>query len=147
MDVKLTNTYSLSKARADIKAVAFDELIEFYKSKYGEGAVKMIRTKNKTNMLAVVVGVGTDENGEVNPIVITVNPTVKEFTTHSTANNTYTPYDINEEAQAYDEWVAKNEADEAAKAAKKAESEAKKAKAKAEAEAKVEETSTDTIGF
>lgn len=141
MNVTITKDYSLTKARADIKAEITEYLIECLKQKYE--TVDMLRTgsdssKSKTNEIGVIVGNGTGEDEITSPITVTINPTVKEFTNHSTKNNTYTPFDYEESKERYNEWAltkaAEAEAKEKTTAENKAKAEAKKAEAKAKAE-------------
>lgn len=142
MNITITKNYSLQKARADIKAEVTEYLIECLKQKYG--TVEMVRTgsessKSKTNEIGVIVGEGTGEDGVTSSIVVTINPTVKEFTNHSTAKTDYVPFDFAEVKTRYDEWLAAEAAKAEAKAKTAAENaakaEAKKAEAKAKAEA------------
>ena len=141
MNVTITKTYTLAKARADIKAEITEFLLECLREKYG--TAEMVRTgsdasKSKTNEIGVITGEGTGEDGVTSSIVITLNPTVKEFTKHSTAKNDYVPFDFAEVKEKYDIWLAEKTAEEEAKAKAKAEQiakvEAKKAEAKAKAE-------------
>ena len=71
--------------------------------------------------IAFIVG-SADNDGDVQDIVVTINPTVKEFANRKTANNTYVPFDFCAARDAYEEYATEKEA----KAAENAEKKAKK---------------------
>lgn len=138
------NTYtvskdnSVSKIKADVKADITAALIDFLKERYGEDGVGMVRTgsTSKTNEIAVIVGEAENE-GETNAVVVTINPTVKEFANRKTDKRTYTAFDFVAARDAYDTYVDEKEA----KAAEAAESKAKKiARDKAAREKKAAQT-------
>ena len=131
-------TNSTTKIKAEIKAMATEFLLSVLREKYGEDNVKMVRTGNasKSNEIAVIVDEATGEDGEINPIVITLNPAVKEFSNHtSDKGKVYIPFDFFAAANEYDNYVEEKEAKaQAAKEAKaaKAAKDAEKRKAKSE---------------
>lgn len=141
MNYTITKEMTVSKIKADVKATMIEKFIEFLAAEYGAENVGMVRTGNasKVNEIAVIVGEAGVEGGATNPIVVTVNPSTKEFAERQTANKTYEPFDFVAARDAYDtyveETVAKAEAAAAAKEAKKAkDAAAREAKAKAKAD-------------
>lgn len=127
--VDKTNT--ITKIKTEIKAMATEFLISALREKYGEDNVKMVRTGNtsKANEIAVIVDEATGEDGEVNPIVITLNPAVKEFSNHtSDKGKVYVPFDFYAAANEYDAYLDEKEAKAVAAKEAKAAREAKKAK-------------------
>ena len=130
--INITKENTFSKIKTEIKATVVEFLIEALKEKYGEDTVKMVRTgkTSKANEIAFIFDEATDENGEVNPIVITLNPSVKEFSNHtSDKGKVYVPFDFYAAAAEYDDYLtdkaekveiaAKNKAEKAAKDAAK----------------------------
>lgn len=131
---------TITKVKTEVKATVVEFLMDALKEKYGADSVKMVRTgkTSKANEIAFIFDEATDENGEVNPIVITLNPSVKEFSNHtSDKGKVYEPFDFYAAASEYDEYLdektakaeiaAKNKAEKAAKdAAKRAEKANKK---------------------
>ena len=138
----ISKNTTANSIKTEVKATVVEFLINALKENYGEDNVKMLRTgkNSKTNEIGFIFGEATDENGEVNPIVITLNPSVKEFSNHtSDKGKVYEPFDFFAAAADYEDYLAekaekaeiaaKNKAEKAAKdAAKRAE----KAKAKSE---------------
>jgi len=139
--VEITKENTLAKAKAAIKAEITAKFIDFLNAEYGEGSAKMVRTGNtsKTNEVGVIVGTGIGEDGEENPICVTFNPTVKEFTNHKSEKKTYVPFDFAGAAALYDEYIetkaAKDAEAQALKEAKRKRDEAARAKAKEKMEA------------
>lgn len=138
MDITITKENTLAKAKADIKAEVNEYLLECLREKYG--VAEMIRTgteKSKSNLIGVIVGQGTGEDGETNPIVVAVNAAVKEFTNHASDKKTYTPFDFYATAADYDSYITTKAAQAEAAAKTKAENiakaEAKKKEVKAQA--------------
>ena len=131
-------TNSITKIKAEIKAMATEFLLSALREKYGEDNVKMVRTGNtsKSNDIAFIFDEATGEDGEVNPIVVAINPSVKEFSNHtSDKGKVYVPFDFYAAANEYDDYVEEKEAKaQAAKEAKaaKAAKDAEKRKAKSE---------------
>ena len=122
-----------NKIKTEVKATVIEFLIEALKEKYGEDSVKMSRTGNssKVNEIGFIFDEATSEDGEVNSIVVSLNPSVKEFSNHtSDKGKVFVPFDFLAAAADYDDWVeekrVKAEAAEKTKAEKKAKSETKK---------------------
>lgn len=138
MATVITKENTITKVKADKKAEVIEKIIAFLASEYGEDAVAMVRTGNtsKTNEIAVIVDTAEVE-GETNPIVVTINPTVKEFANRKTDKKTYTAFDVTAAKAEYETYVAEKATKDAEKAKAKAEKIAKdeaKRKEKAEAE-------------
>ena len=137
MDITITKENTLAKAKANIKAEINEFLLECFREKYG--VAEMIRTgeKSKSNLIGVIVGQGTGEDGETNPIVVAVNAAVKEFTNHASDKKTYVPFDFYATAADYDSYITTKAAQAEAAAKTKAENiakaEAKKKEVKAQA--------------
>lgn len=131
---------SVSNIKAQVKAALVTEFIDYLADKYGEDAVGMIRTgtTSKTNEIGFIVDEVTGEDGEVNPLVVTINPTVKEFANRKTDKKTYTAFNFIAARNAYDAYADEKEAkaaDAAEKKAKKiASDKARREKAKEESE-------------
>lgn len=142
INVTITKDTSINKVRSEIKDTVFNDLLETYKERLGEESVTIVRI-DKTNYPALIVGNATDENGDTYPIVVTLNPTVKEFCYHNGPKTKYTPFDLAAGIDAYQADVTKKAED----AIKKAEKDAEKAAAKAKAKAEAEEASTEVAGF
>lgn len=122
-----------NKIKTEVKATVIEFLIEALKEKYGEDSVKMIRTGNssKVNEIGFIFDEATSEDGEVNSIVVSLNPSVKEFSNHtSDKGKVFVPFDFLAAAADYDDWVeekrVKAEAAEKTKAEKKAKNKTKK---------------------
>ena len=136
----ISKNTTVNSIKTEVKATVVEFLMDALKEKYGEDSVKMLRTgkNSKTNEIGFIFDEATDENGEVNSIVITLNPSVKEFSNHtSDKGKVYEPFDFYAAASEYDEDLdekaakaeiaAKNKAEKAAKdAAKRAEKANKK---------------------
>lgn len=137
--IVITKDYTVNKAKADVKAAVTAKFFEFLGQEFGEDAVRMLRTGNssKTNEIGFIVTTGVGEDGEENPVVVTFNPTVKEFSNHKSDKKTYVPFDFLGAAAEYDEYiaekVAKDNAAKEAKAAKIKRDTAAREKAKEEA--------------
>lgn len=120
---------TITKVKAEVKATITEFLIECLKEKYGADNVHMVRTGNtsKTNEIAAIVDEATGEDGEVNSVVITLSPTVKEFANHtSDKGKVFEPFDFAAASDEYDNYLTeKAEKAEAAKAKAKAEKAAK----------------------
>ena len=107
MTKDFTNAKIKTQAKIDITSILIDAL----KDKLGEDAVSMIRTRSGqsfTNEIGVVFGT-VDKNGEELPLVITINPTVKEFEDRKTAKKVYVPFDFAEAKAEYEEYLADKE--------------------------------------
>lgn len=123
MDYKITKQETVAKIKADVKAAIVEDIMTYLRGKYGNEFVAMVRTggQTKVNEIAFVVGTA-DNEGDIQDIVVTINPTVKEFANRKTANKTYVPFDFAAARDDYDEYVIEKEA----KAAESAEKKAKK---------------------
>lgn len=139
MNITITKEYTLAKAKADVKNEVQEYIIECLREKYG--TAKLMRTgsgKSKTNLIGVIVGEGTGEDGETNPIVVAVSAAAKEFTNHASDKKTYVPFDFYAASAEYDAYVAKKAAEDASNAEAKAKQiaadEAKRAQVKAKAQ-------------
>ena len=122
-----------NKIKTEVKATVIEFLIEALREKYGEDSVKMIRTGNssKVNEIGFIFDEATSEDGEVNSIVVSLNPSVKEFSNHtSDKGKVFVPFEFLAAAADYDDWVeekrVKAEAAEKTKAEKKAKNKTKK---------------------
>jgi hypothetical protein len=138
MATVITKENTITKVKADKKTEVIEKITAFLAGEYGEDAVAMVRTGNtsKTNEIAVIVDTAEVE-GETNPIVVTINPTVKEFANRKTDKKTYTAFDFAAAKAEYETYVAEKATKDAEKAKAKAEKIAKdeaKRKEKAEAE-------------
>lgn len=138
MATVITKENTITKVKADKKAEVIEKITAFLAGEYGEDAVAMVRTGNtsKTNEIAVIIDTAEVE-GETNPIVVTINPTVKEFANRKTDKKTYTAFDFAAAKAEYETYVAEKATKDAEKAKAKAEKIAKdeaKRKEKAEAE-------------
>ena len=109
--------------KAEVKAAMTEFIMTTLKEKYGDENVRMVRTggTSKSNDIAVIVDEATGTDGEVNPIVVVLNPSVKEFSNHtSDKGKVYVPFDFYAAAEAYDTYLTeKAEKAAAAKASKK----------------------------
>lgn len=123
MDYQITKQDTVAKIKAEVKATIVEDIMNYLKSKYGEDMVAMVRTggQTKVNEIAFVFGTA-DNEGDIQDIVVTLNPTVKEFANRKTANKSYVPFDFGAARDAYDAYVEEKEA----KAAESAEKKAKK---------------------
>ena len=113
--IVLTKDFTCTKAKAQVKAEITELFMAFLAEQFGEDSVRMIRTGNssKTNEIGVIVTTGVGEDGEVNPVVVTFNPTVKEFSNHKSDKKTYVPFDFIGAANEYDTYVAEKAQKEA----------------------------------
>ena len=128
MTKDFTNAKIKTQAKIDITSILIDAL----KDKLGEDAVSMIRTRSGqsfTNEIGVVFGI-VDKNGEELPLVITINPTVKEFEDRKTAKKVYVSFDFAEAKAEYEEYLADKE-DKTAGSSNKSEDIAKRKSADA----------------
>lgn len=130
---------TVTKIKAEVKAEVTEVLMAALRERYGTENVAMVRTgkTSKTNEIAFRVDEATGEDGEVNSVVVTINPSVKEFSNHtSDKGKVYVPFDFlaaNAEYESYIEDKERATAErEAAKAAKRAKDEERRAKAKAD---------------
>ena len=123
MEFKITKQETVAKIKAEVKAAIVEDIMNYLRDKYGDEMVAMVRTggQTKVNEIAFIVG-SVDNDGDVQDIVVTINPTVKEFASRKTANKTYVPFDFCAARDAYEEYVTEKEA----KAAENAEKKAKK---------------------
>ena len=136
MATVITKENTITKVKADKKTEVIEKITAFLAGEYGEDAVAMVRTGNtsKTNEIAVIVDTAEVE-GETNPIVVTINPTVKEFANRKTDKKTYTAFDFAAAKAEYETYVAEKATKDAEKAKAKAEKIAKdEAKRKEKAE-------------
>ena len=142
INITITKDTSINKVRSEIKDTIFNDLLETYRETFGDESVTIVRI-DKTNYPALIVGNATDEMGDTYPIVVTLNPTVKEFCYHGGPKTDYVPFDLAAGINAYQADVAKKAED----AIKKAEKDAEKAAAKAKAKAEAEKASAEVAGF
>lgn len=134
--VQITKENTVTKVKADKKAEVTEKIMAFLIGEYGEDAVAMIRTGNtsKTNEIGFIVDTAEVE-GETNPIVVTLNPTVKEFANRKTDKKQYVAFDFADAKAEYETYVADKATKDAEKAKAKAEKVAKdEAKRKEKAE-------------
>ena len=126
MATVITKENTITKVKADKKAEVIEKITAFLVGEYGEDAVAMVRTGNtsKTNEIAVIIDTAEVE-GETNPIVVTINPTVKEFANRKTDKKTYTAFDFAAAKAEYETYVAEKATKDAEKAKAKAEKVAK----------------------
>ena len=134
--IQITKENTVTKVKADKKAEVTEKIMAFLIGEYGEDAVAMIRTGNtsKTNEIGFIVDTAEVE-GETNPIVVTLNPTVKEFANRKTDKKQYVAFDFAGAKAEYETYVADKATKDAEKAKAKAEKVAKdEAKRKEKAE-------------
>lgn len=137
MNYEVTKQMTEKKISTEVKERIVAFLMEAIASEFGPEAVGMVRTGNttKVNEIAFVVGTATDGD-EQTSIVVTVNPSVKKFTSGETKRGTYEPFDFIAAKKAYETYINEKEAKAAEAAEKKAKKiaadEAARAKAKAE---------------
>ena len=134
--VQITKENTVTKVKADKKAEVTEKIMAFLIGEYGEDAVAMIRTGNtsKTNEIGFIVDTAEVE-GETNPIVVTLNPTVKEFANRKTDKKQYVAFDFTGAKAEYETYVADKATKDTEKAKAKAEKVAKdEAKRKEKAE-------------
>lgn len=138
--VQITKENTITKVKADKKAEVTEKIMAFLIGEYGEDSVAMIRTGNtsKTNEIGFIVDTAEVE-GETNPIVVTLNPTVKEFANRKTDKKQYVAFDFAGAKAEYETYIA----DKATKDADKAKAKADKI---AKDEAKRKEKS-ESAGF
>ena len=125
---KISKEATATKIKNEIRSTIIDYLITTLREKYGEDNVKMVRTggTTKTNEIGFIVDEVEDTDGSVNSVVITLNPSVKEFSNHtSDKGKVYVPFDFAAASEAYDNYLTEKEDKAAARAAAK---EAKKSK-------------------
>ena len=117
MATVITKENTITKVKADKKTEVIEKITGFLAGEYGEDAVAMVRTGNtsKTNEIAVIVDTAEVE-GETNPIVVTINPTVKEFANRKTDKKTYTAFDFAAAKAEYETYVAEKATKDAEKA-------------------------------
>ena len=140
MTKDFTNAKIKTQAKIDITSILIDAL----KDKLGEDAVSMIRTRSGqsfTNEIGVVFGT-VDKNGEELPLVITINPTVKEFEDRKTAKKVYVPFDFAEAKAEYEEYLADKE-DKTAGSSNKSEDVAKRKSANENANENTDENANE----
>ena len=136
MDFTVSKELTVNKIKTVVKAAVNEAIINALNELVGEENVMMVRTgsgDSKTNEIGFIVGSGTND-GDTNPICITLNPTVKEFVARATAKKTYEPFDIYAANQVYNDYLA----DKATKESEAAEKKAKKIAADKAARAKKE---------
>lgn len=126
MATVITKDNTITKVKADKKAEVTEKVMAFLAEEYGADAVAIVRTGNtsKTNEIAVIVDEAEVE-GETNPIVVTINPTVKEFANRKTDKKQYTAFDFTAAKAEYETYVADKATKDAEKAKAKAEKIAK----------------------
>lgn len=101
--VSITKENTVTKIKGDVKQEVIEFIMESLREKYGEDSVAMVRTGNstsKTNEIGVIIDTA-DNNGDENPICVTINPTVKEFANRKTDKRTYVPFDFAAAKDAY----------------------------------------------
>lgn len=114
---------TITKVKADVKATISEFLVAALREKFGDDSVKMVRTgkSTKTNEICVVVDEVTNEDGTVEKVCVTLNPSVKEFTNRtSEKGKVYIPFDFDAAAQEFDEYLSDKEIKAAEAKAKKA---------------------------
>ena len=134
--IQITKENTVTKVKADKKAEVTEKIMAFLIGEYGENSVAMIRTGNtsKTNEIGFIVDTAEVE-GETNPIVVTLNPTVKEFANRKTDKKQYVAFNFAGAKAEYETYVTEKATKDAEKAKAKAEKVAKdevKRKEKAE---------------
>ena len=107
MNYSITNEMTNAKIKTAAKADITKLLIEFFAEKCGEENVGMIRCggASKSNEIGIRIG-SVSSPQETNDLIITLNPTVKEFENRKTAKKTYIPFDFNAARNEYDEYIA-----------------------------------------
>lgn len=134
---EVTKQQTVSTIKVDVKQKVIEFLMEAIAREFGPEAVAMVRTGNTTKVNEIGFIFGEATNGEdVESIVVTLNPTVKEFAYRKTDRRTYEPFDFAAAKAAYDTYIEGKEAKAAEAAEKKAKKIAadEKARAKAKAE-------------
>ena len=134
--IQITKENTVTKVKADKKAEVTEKIMAVLIGEYGENSVAMIRTGNtsKTNEIGFIVDTAEVE-GETNPIVVTLNPTVKEFANRKTDKKQYVAFNFAGAKAEYETYVTEKATKDAEKAKAKAEKVAKdevKRKEKAE---------------
>lgn len=145
---KINKENTISKIKTDVKAQLVQEFLEFLTQKYGEDSVSLIRTGNssKTNEIGFIIDEVENENGEVNSIVATINPTIKEFANRKTAKKVYEAFDFAAAKQEHENYISEKNANEKTKATNKEKKIVRDKKNREEA-TKKEETPTDSASF
>lgn len=107
--VDKTNTNA--KVKATAKADLTNLFLEFLKEKFGEENTGMVRTGTTTSSKNEIgVRIGTVEiNGEQVDLVATINATIKEFETRSTAKKTYEAFDFEAARDAYESYLVEKD--------------------------------------
>ena len=120
---EVTKQQTVSAIKADVKQKITEFLMEAIAREFGPEAVAMVRTGNTTKVNEIGFIFGEATNGEdVEPIVVTLNPTVKEFASRKTDKRTYEPFDFAAAKVCYETYIEEKDA----KAAEAAEKKAKK---------------------
>lgn len=141
MDKNTSNAKIKTSAKADM----VKDIMAMLAEAFGEENVAMVRTGNtessKTNEIAVKIG-EVEKGVEICDLVMTLNPTIKEFEDRKTTKKVYTAFSFEEAKLEYEEYIAEKEEKEAEKKEKK---EKKKEKDKAKREKKVKEEEAETV--
>ena len=141
MEYVISRDNSANKISAEVKTLIVNEFLEYLKGKYGEDKAGMVRITSgtsKINLIGVVVGSATDEEGDTYPIVVKISPTVAAFSYKTTDKRTTEPFDFEEARETYDNWVKTNE-EKATLATEKKAKKIAEDKAAREAKKKVQE--------
>lgn len=121
----MTKDFSNAKVKTAAKSDIINELISLLSERYGDDSVAMIRTKSGqsyTNEIGVIVGT-VDKNGDELPLIVTINPVVKEFETRKTAKKSYVPFDFAEAKGNYEDYLVELEEKNSGKEKKKSDDE------------------------
>ena len=126
---RINKDMTVSNIKSSVKASLIEEFIEFLKEKYGEDEVAMLRfgtSTSKKNEVGLRYATVECENGEINDVVVTFNPTVKEFANRKTDKKVYTAFDWEAAKNDYNLYVIDKNTKAAEKAAAKEKAIAKK---------------------
>lgn len=139
---KINKDSTVSAIKADVKAKVVEDFLLFLAEKYGEDSVGMVRTgsTSKTNEIGFIFD-EVDDAGATNPIVVTINPTVKEFSDRKTDKRKYEPFDFYSARNEYDSYAEKK----ATQAVEAAERKTKKIEQDKARRAKAKEKNVDVV--
>lgn len=107
---KIDKTNTINKIKTEAKKFAFDFFEKILTENNFEG-VKMIR-QSKKNELAFIFDNVEKEDGTIAPLIVTINPTVKDFVDRQTPKKFTPAFDFAAAVNEYDEWAAEKEGDE-----------------------------------
>lgn len=106
---KIDKTNTVTKIKTEVKKSAFD-FFEKILTENGFEGVRMIRQKKK-NELAFIFDNVEKEDGITVPIIVTINPTVKDFVDRQTPKKFTPAFDFAAATNEFDEWAAEKEED------------------------------------